>query len=61
MEKNFLICEMLQQKIKIINEINETINIIINNNGPVLWTRKIAAHKLTFWVCAFLGKNHQNL
>jgi hypothetical protein len=25
------------------------INIIINNNGPVVWTRKITAHKFTFW------------
>jgi hypothetical protein len=34
------------------------INIIINNNGPVVWTRKTAAHKFTFGaiICVFLGK-----
>jgi hypothetical protein len=31
------------------NKINKMVNIIINNNGPVVWTPKIAAHKFTFW------------
>jgi hypothetical protein len=37
---------------------------IRNNNGPVVWTRKIAAHKFTFWghsVCVSWKKNQQNL
>jgi hypothetical protein len=41
------------------NKINKMINIIINNNGPVVWTRKIAALKFTFWghcVCASCKK-----